>query len=190
MRNKKGILVLAVVLVMAAPALADGISGQSKFGNGYATFSEGLTEQQEMKGSAARCNFLLDSVNENGAKTDSIIRASLSEFTEGDKGSRLGASKGSQVGALQSAGMEPNSHHQVRLVDFDGDHGAFSEKDRGEGPRKYSGGDGEGNATGTDSGAFSPAILAAEPGLQTLLLFGLAGLGMLVYRRKTLTNAI
>jgi hypothetical protein len=177
LKNKEEILLLAVVLATAAPAFADNISGQSEFGNSHVAFSEGLTEQQEVKGSSARCSFLLDSVSQNGAKTYSIIRTSFSEFTRSDKRFNLGE--------LQNAGMESDSGH-VKLVDFDW--GASPAKGKDKGHKRYDGGDGEGNTMGNGSGTLSPVILAAEPGEQTLLLCGLAGLGMLCYRRKILRN--
>jgi hypothetical protein len=183
LKNQQARLLLAVILAAPALALADNIPGHSKTGNNYVTFSEGFSEQQDSQGSSARCNFLLGSVKETGANTDSIARASFSDFAKGDKGSNFGA--------LLNTGMD-SDNHQVRLFDFGGSQGASSDsdKDKGKGHGKGEGGDGDGNGTGSGSGAPSPVVSVAEPGSQSLLLFGLAGMGIFFYRRKTLTNAI
>jgi hypothetical protein len=79
--------------------------------------------------------------------------------------------------ATLNTGVLPDSDH-TKLVDVGGDQGASSDKDKVGG--NQSGGDGD-----------SPsATSVSEPGSQALLLFGLAGLGMLVYRRKMFTNAV
>lgn len=178
MKNKQAPLLLAVILAAPAFAFADNIPGHSKTGNNYVTFSEGLTDPQDSPGNSARCNFLWGSVKENEAKTLSISHASFSEFARADKGSSLGA--------LLNTGMESDSQH-VRLVDFGGNQ---ADKDKGKGRGKRHGGDGNGNGSGGGSGDPSPAVAVAEPGSQTLLLLGLAGLSMAFIRRRTLTNAI
>jgi hypothetical protein len=169
------ILLLAGILAVPAFAFADNIPGHSKAGNNYVAFSEGLTDQQDSQGNSARCNFLWGSVKENGAKTNPISHASFSEFAKGDMGSNLGA--------LLNTGMQSDSQH-VRLVDFGGNQAGPLDKDKGKGRGKPNG------ASGTGSGTPSPLTSVAEPGSQTLLLFGLAGLGMFFYRRKALANAI
>lgn len=183
MNNKQGSLLLAVVLATAAPAFADSIPGHSRNGNNYVAFSEGLTDQQDLQGSSARCNFLLSSIKEDKSKTSSITPMSLSEFAKGEKGSNLGA--------LPGNGFDSDSHHP-KVVDFGGDQGASSDNKNGKGKGKHNGsdGDGNGNGTGSGSGAPEPLIPIAEPGSQTLVLFGLAGLGMFCYRRKSLTSAV
>lgn len=181
MKNKQAPLLLAVILAAPAFAFADNIPGHSKSGNNYVTFSEGLTDQQDSQGNSARCNFLLGSVKENGAKTNSISHASFSEFEKGDKGSNLGA--------LLNTGMESDSQH-VKLVDFGDNQADSSDKDKRKGRVKRHGADGDGNGSGGGSGAPAPAIAVAEPGSQSLLLVGLAGLGLGFFRRRTLTNAI
>jgi len=164
-------LLLAVILAAPAFAFADNIPGHSKSGNNYVAFSEGLTDQQDSQGNSARCNFLLSSIKENGSETSS--------FAKDEKGANLGT--------YLSTGVDSNAH-PVTLVDFGANQGASSDKDKGKGKR--GGGAGNENGTTSGSGAPSPLIAVAEPGSQTLLLFGLAGLGVLFYRRKTLTSAI
>lgn len=181
MKNKQAPLLLAVILAAPAFAFADNIPGHSKTGNNYVTFSEGLTDPQDSPGNSARCNFLLGSVKANEAKTNSISHESFSEFEKGDKGSNLGA--------LLNTGMESDSQH-VRLVDFGGNQADSSDKDKGKSQGKRHGGDGDGNGAGVGSGDPPPLVSVPEPGSQTLLLVGLAGLSMAFIRRRTLTNAI
>jgi hypothetical protein len=171
LKPKQAPLLLAVILAAPAFAFADNIPGHSKSGNNYVAFSEGLTDQQDSQGNSARCNFLLSSIKENGSETSS--------FAKDEKGANLGT--------YLSTGVDSNAH-PVTLVDFGANQGASSDKDKGKGKR--GGGAGNENGTTSGSGAPSPLIAVAEPGSQTLLLFGLAGLGVLFYRRKTLTSAI
>ena len=182
MKNQRATLLLAVILAVPAFALADNIPGHSKNGNNYVTFSEGFTELQDLQGSSARCNFLLGSIKEHGSNTTSIPHASFSEFAKGDKGFNFGA--------LPNAGVESDSR-EVNLVDFRGNGNKSSSfgRDKGKGRGKHSG-DGDGSTSGTGSGTPDPPATIPEPGSQTLLLFGFAGLGLLFYRRKILTNAI
>lgn len=181
MKNQKTTLLLAVILAAPAFAVADNIPGHSKGGGKYVTLSEGFTERQDLQGSSARCNFLFSSIKENGSNASSIAGASLSEFVKGEKGSN--------PGALLNAGLESDSR-PVRVFDFGANQGASSGKDKGKGQGKQNGGDGDGKATGTESGIPLALIPVAEPGSQNLLLVGLAGLGIVLFRRRTLMNAI
>jgi len=180
LKNRQATLLLAAILAAPAFALADNIPGHSKIGSNYVAFSEGFSEQQDSQGGSARCNFILSSVKENGMKTNYFARASFTEFAKGDKGSNFGSPL--------NTGMESDSN-DVKLVDFGGNQGASADKDKGKGNGKGDEGDGDENGTGSGSGDSSPGIPVAEPASQTLLLFGLAGMGMFFYRRKTLTNA-
>lgn len=171
MKNQQATLLLAAILAAPAFAVADNIPGHSKSENNYVTFSEGLTDQQDLQGNSARCIFFSGSTGENRSQTNSIAGASLRGMAKSES---------------------------VNLVDF-GDHqGASSDKDEGRGRGKHGGasgggngsGSGDGNGSGSGGGVSSPVIFIAEPGSQKLLLFGLAGLGMLFYRRKTLKNTI
>jgi len=181
LKNQQATLLLAVILAAPAFAVADNIPGHSRSGNNYVTFSEGFTEQQDLQGSSARCNFLLSSIKENGSKSSSIAGASFSEFGKDVKGSNLGA--------LLNTGMESDSR-AGKIVDFGANQGASTEKGNGKGQGKPKRGDGDGNSAGTGSGTPAPVVSVPEPASQTLLLVGLAGLGMGFFRRRTLTNAI
>ena len=176
MKHIQGTLLLALMLATAAPAFADTIPGHSKGGNSYVSFSEGFAAQQDSQSSSARCNFFLGSVREMGSQTSSMAGASSGEIAKGEKDSERGASLGAGLG---SAGLGSDGH-SVKLIDFGAGQGASSEKEKNKNKdRTYNGGDGDGNGTGSGSGVLSPTIPVAEPGSQTLLLFGLAGLGML-----------
>ena len=176
MKHIQGTLLLALMLATAAPAFADTIPGHSKGGNSYVSFSEGFAAQQDSQSSSARCNFFLGSVREIGSQTSSMAGASSGEIAKGEKDSERGASLGASLG---SAGLGSDGH-SVKLIDFGAGQGASSEKEKNKNKdRTHNGGDGEGNGTGSGSGVLSSTIPVAEPGSQTLLLFGLAGLGML-----------
>jgi hypothetical protein len=179
LKSYQAALLLAVILAAPALALADNILGHSRSGNTYVTFSEGFSEEQGPQSGSARCNFLLSSMKRNGIETNSVARASFSEFTKGDKGANFVAPLNTEV----------ESHSdQIKLVNFGGNQGASS--DKGKVGENHNEADGDKNEEGSGSGIPLLEISVAEPGSQTLLLFGLAGLGMLFYRRKTLTNAI
>jgi hypothetical protein len=184
LKNKQGTMLLVVVLAAAAPAFADSIPGHSRSGNNYVAFSEGLTDQRDLQGNSARCNFLISSIKEEGSKTSSFAPASFSEFA-----------KGANLGTYLSTGLRSDMP-PPKVVDFGGNQGASSDNNNGKGKGKHNGtdgdggGNGNGNGTGVGSGTPEPLIPIAEPGSQTLVLSGLAGLGLLFYRRKSLTSAV
>jgi hypothetical protein len=165
MKYKNAASLLAITLAAAVPLFADGIRGGSK----YVTFSEGFTSQQSGQGASAECNFLLGATKENGLSTSATAM--------GEKGSTLGSSPAP-------------SGNSINLVNFNGNDGASSDKDKGKGKGKPGGGSGNGNGTTPGNGAPSPVIAVTEPGSRSLLLFGLACLAMLVFRRKTFTIAV
>jgi hypothetical protein len=183
LKNQQATLLLAVILAAPAFALADNIPGHSRSRNTYVAFSEGFSEQQGPQSGSARCNFLLSSMKRNGVETNFFARASFSEFAKSDKDANSGAPP--------NTGVDLDSDH-IKLGDFGGNQGASSDpdKDHGKASGNDNGGDGDNDGKGSGNGTPHPEISVAEPGSQTLLLFGLAGLGMLFYRRKTLTNAI
>lgn len=166
MKNKRATAFLAIILIAPAIAVADDISGRSRGGSKNITFEDALTDQQDLKGNSARCNFLLGSPAENGSRTSSIAAATLS-----------GLAKSSEA-------------NSPKLVDFGLNPGASSDKDKGKSKGKQNGTDNGGNGPGVGNGAPSALIAVPEPGAQTLLLLGMAGFGLVFYRRKALTNAI
>lgn len=180
MNNPRATAFLTIILIAPAIAFADDISGRSRGVSKNITFTDELTDQQDLKGNSARCNFLLGSRAENGSQTSSIAAASLSGLAKGEQDSELGMSLGA---------TKTSDAHSPKLVDFGLNPGGSSDKDKGKGKGKYNGTDNGGNA-GVGNSAPSPLIAVPEPGAQTLLLVGLAGFGVVFYRRKTLTNAI
>jgi len=181
LKNHQATLLFAVILAAPAFASADNISAHSRSGNSFVSFSEGLADQQDLKGSSARCNFLVSSIKEEGSKVTSFAPASFSEFAKGEKGANLGA--------YLSTGMGSDTH-SIKLVDFGDNQGVSSDNNNGKGKRNGTDGDGNGNGTRVGSGAPSPLFAVAEPGSQSVLLLGLAAVGMFFYRRKSLKNAI
>jgi hypothetical protein len=173
LKTRQAPLLIAVILAAPAFAFADNISSHSKSGSNYVAFSEGLMDQQDSQGNSARCNFLLSSIKENGSETRSFA----------------GDEKGAHLGSYLSTEENSNTH-PAKLVDFGANQGASSDNDKGKVRGKHLGGNGDGIGSGGGSGASSFAIVVAEPGSQSLLLFGLAAVGILFYRRKTLTIAI
>ena len=181
MKNRQATLFLAVTLVAPVFALADNIPGHSRNGNTYVAFSEGFSEQQGPQSGSARCNFLLISIKKNAVETNSFARASFSEFAKSDKSANFVAPVNTTV--------ESDSDN-LKLVNLGGNQGASSDKDHGTAAGSHSSADGDSNEEGSGGGAPAPDISVAEPASQTLLLIGLAAVGILFYRRKTLTNAI
>jgi hypothetical protein len=165
---KLGTMFLALTIGTAAPAVADSVPGHSKDANKYVTFSEDFLGQQDSPRNTAKCNFLSGSPKETGSRQGALSAASFSGFTTG----------GSGTASLKLADFGPS----------DGSPGNDSSGNKDKG--KPSGKDNDGPGSGVGGGTPSPLISVPEPGSQSLLLLGLAGLGMVFHRRKTLTNAI
>jgi len=175
--NKRGTLLLAAILAVPAFAAADGIPGHSKGGTKYVSLSEGFTGEQDLQGSSARCSFLFSSVRDGGIETSSTGGVALSDVAKGDMSAKFGV-----LGAGVGSDSRP-----AEKGDFDADHGASSEGGSGKGRGDHHWGDLDG--TGEESSFSSTGISVAEPGSQAFLLFGLAALGTVFYRRITLRHA-
>jgi hypothetical protein len=106
LKNHQATLLLAVILAAPAFAAADTIPGHSRSGINYVSFSEGLTDQQDLQGSSARCNFLVSSVKADASKTSS--------FAKGEKGANLGSDLSTGFGS----DIRP-----PKVVDFGGKEG-------------------------------------------------------------------
>ena len=183
MKNRQVTLVLAAILAAPAFAFADNIPGHSRAGNNFVSFSEGLGDQQDSHGSSARCNFLLSSMplKANASSMASIGGASPSGFAKAEIGPNLGV--------LLNTGMGLDSHPE-KGIDLGVSQNASPERDKWKTHGKHNGGDPNGNLGGTGNGNPSPLVAVPEPGSHTLLFVGLAGLGVVFLRRRTITNAI
>jgi len=170
LKHKQGTVFLAAILCTAAPAFADIIPAHSRGVHQEVSLAKGITEQQDSQDFSASRNSLLSS------ETD---------LAKSGKNTDLGKLVNSEV-------MFENS--SVDAIDFDLTQGAPSEKEKEKirgrhdwrfgnrnGDEKGSGNIG-GNEGGVGDSTSAPVVSVAEPAAQTLLLFGLAGSGMLFYR--------
>jgi hypothetical protein len=179
--NKQGTLLLAFILGTPAFAFADTIPSHVMGDERPVTLVEGFTDHMDVQASLARPNTLLTSVEENRPRLFASSGASESGKAKDDKGVDLG-----KLLSVEN-GFENQS---IKLVDFHVDQGAFFERDKGKIHGKHNGNTGDGDGDSNGNGASGSVVSVAEPGSQTLLLFGLAGLGMIFYRRNYLRNAI
>lgn len=179
MKYKTATLFLALSFTAAVPAFADGVSNHSRSGGNFVTFSEGFTSSENLRGASAECNFLSGVSREKGLSASTMAGSFFSETAKGEK-------------SWMSVGGAGPSEDIANLVDFTGNSGVSADKDngKGKGKGKQVGESGNGNGTTSGSGDPSPTIAAMEPGSQSLVLWGLAGLGILAFRRKHFTNAI
>lgn len=117
----------------------------------------------------------------------------LSQRFTDQENSRDGSVRNTLLNAVDERGARFNP-----IEDFDVNQGASFEKDKVKFHKKHHGGDGDGGAGtgggngngGNGGGVSGPTVPVAEPGSQSLLLFGLAGLGMFFYRRNTQRNVV
>ncbi len=187
MKHKQGTLFFAAILLTAAPAFADFIPANTTGGDGDASLAEGFSDQPNLQDGSLRRSSLLISMDKAGLRINTIAGVSLTDFATGGKNSDLGKLVNSAIGS---------ENRTVKAVDFDTNQGASfdSKKVKLRGKHSFGNGDGDGNGDGNTGGnggsSSAPVTSVPEPASQTLVLFGLTGLGMLFYRRNTLRNAI
>lgn len=191
MKNKPATFVLVVILSSAAPAFADHIPARSSAEDKDVTLAKSFSGTQNFQDISVRRDSRIDTVKGNRSRISPTAGASLSDSAKGEKGSALGTFSSTGMGS-ENAG--------INVVNFDVNQGASFEKEKIKLRGKHNGGDGNdggnsgvnggSNGGGNDGSASGPVLSISEPGSRTLLLFGLAGLGMIFYRRNTLRNAI
>ncbi len=197
MKYKQGPLFFAAILFTAAPAFADMIPAHATSGGKEIGLAEGFSGQPNLQDGSLRRSSLMTSLNDAGPRINGMVGVSLTDFATGGKSSDLGK-------LVDSTKVSENL--TVKAVDFDVNQGASFENKKVKLRGRHTSGDGNEDGDGNDNGnnggggggndggssAPVPAPLTSvpEPASQTLLLFGLTGLGILVYRRNTLTNAI
>lgn len=173
LKHKHGSFFLAVVLSTAAPAFADRISVDRMDGDRGSVSLQELPNRNVVQDASASRKFGLSRFKEDELRIEFNPAVRMSDFSKD--------AKISDLGALLNSGSGPNSH-QASLFDLGSQHGDSFRWDAEKAERKHHERDRD-----NDDG---PLVAVPEPGSGTLLLFDLAGLGMIVYRRNALKNAI
>jgi hypothetical protein len=160
LKHRHELIVLALVLLIAAPAFADKIRGTDP------------TQEFSDKDAALSRGFGLAVFPNNVFRIEPDSGVRMGEFGEGRE---LSDPDTLRLGSGQN---DP----QVRLLDLGSKHGdsfRWDEEKAWKNHKKQFRDDGEGS---------SSAVAIPEPGSLTLLLFGMVVLGIIVYRHNTPTN--
>lgn len=177
MEHRHGSFLLAVVLSTAAPAFADRIPADFRDGDRGSVSMQGFPHKRALQDASVARNFGLSTFKEDEFRIEFSPAVRMSDFRKDGKIS--------DVGALLNSG--PGSdNRQMSLFDLGSKHGDSFGRDNEQGRWKHNE-----NERDWDDGDGPRCVVATpEPGSQTLLLFGLAGLGMIMFRRNALKNAI
>lgn len=181
MNNKQGILLLLAILGTPVFAFADTIPSHVMDDERLVTRLDGFTDDVDFHGSLAGHDTSLASLEENGPRIFASSGASESRTAKDDRG----VDPGKLLGVENDIENLP-----IQLVDFQADQGVFFQRDKRKIHGKHNGNTGDGDGDRNGNGASGSVASVAEPGSQTLLLFGLAGLGMIFYRRTYVRNAV
>ena len=171
MKHRHGSFFLAVVLSTAAPAFADKIPVNLTEGDRGAVSMQGSPDKNALKDASASRTFGLSAFKEDASRIKLNPAVRMSDFSKDGKISDLAALLNSAPGL---------NNHRASLFDLGSKHGVSFGRDDEKARGKHNGRD-------RDDGDGPLSVVAIpEPGSLTLLLFGLAVLGMIVFRRNAL----
>ena len=176
MKQARGSFFLAVILSTAAPGFADQIPADHMDGDRGSLSTQGLFHEKALEDVSALRHFGLSALKEDESQIGFNPYVRMSDFSK-DGGIAIVAT---QVGS--GPGL---SNRQVKLFEVDSRYGddSFGGNDE-KAHRKLNG------RGGNDGDGGVSLVAIPEPRSLTLLLFGLTGLGMVLYRRNWLRNTI
>jgi hypothetical protein len=174
-KHRRELFFLAVILSPAVPAFADQIPADLRDGDRGSASVQLLPSDKALQGASGVRKFSLATFKEGEYRIEFTPATPMSDFGND--------SKIADLGMLLSSGLGSNGH-QVNPFDLRFNHGEFWGRDGGRDWDNHRRRGRDGN-----DGALSAAV-TPEPGSRTLLVFGLAGLAMITYRRNSLKSAI
>jgi hypothetical protein len=172
LKHTKRMLVLATVLFASVPVFADGIPAEFRAKDQDSLLSLAQKDPVDSPGWQTSPNFRESSLAKDTSRFGSDSHVRFNSFSEDQENQKLGDFLTSQTDAVK--GPE-------KIIDFGFNDGNFTEPYHSQ-PRGRRRNDGGSNVMD-----FAPV---PEPGSRTLLLFGLTGFGLLLYRRNSLGHAI
>lgn len=175
MKHRRELFFIAVILSSAVSAFADQIPADLRDGDRGSASAQLLRNDRALRGASGVRNFSLGTFKEGEVRIGFTSAIPMSDFSKDAKTSDLGALLNSEFGS---------TNHQVSPFNLSFNHDEFWGRDGGRDWDNHRRRGRDGN-----DGALS-VVVTPEPGSLTLLLFGLAGLGMIVYRRNPLKNAV
>jgi hypothetical protein len=175
LKHTKRLLVLATVLFASVPVLADGIPAEFRAKAQDSFLSLAQKDPVDSAGWQTSQSFRESSLAKDTSRFGSDFHVRFNSFSDDHESLNVGALQISQKDSVK--GPE-------KIIDFGFNDGNFTEPylPKARARRRNDGNDGGGNIVD-----IAPV---PEPGSRTLLLFGLTGFGLLLYRRNPLQDAI